>query len=566
MRINFTFYLPLILFLLIWALLLYKIADVQIINKDYYKALALGQISTYFNNSGERGDILASNGELLATDAYFKNLYLDKDKANENTYKFLKELGFEINEKDVIDFPSSLYLVEERLPEKKVEEVNKKAKEKGIEGIIIRTESARFYPSKYVASKVLGFVNKDGIGEYGIEKAMQEHLKGEQISNFDVDVSPLLTKKLAKGANVELTINYDIQMFAEKIIKQAREFLEFKSAQVIVLDAKTGEVLALVDYPNFDPNNFSYYANQGDLEIFQNSAIQKLYEPGSVMKPLTMAIAINEGRIKPEDTFFDPGMVKVSDRIIKNYRDRSWGKVNMTNILEYSINTGIVFVEQQIPHSIFLNYLDALGFFKELDIDLPGAVFSPNNSLKKGYDVNFATAAFGQGIEITPMHLIKAYTVFINEGKMLTPYIIKKVYKNGEILYEGEKKESSRIFSKETINILNNMLVSVVEQGYGKRAKVEGYWVAGKTGTAQIPWRKLGEDKIGYSDKVISSFIGYAPAHNPKFLMLVKLDQPKYDYNQEWSVTIIFHKIAKFILDYFNIPPDYDINNTSANK
>ena len=260
-----------------------------------------------------------------------------------------------------------------------------------------------------------------------------------------------------------------------------------------------------------------------------------------------MAAALNEGTITPDTTYTDKGFVQIGARKITNYDHRVWGLRTMTEGLEYSINTGAVFAAQQLGKEKFLEYIEKFGFFDPTNIDLAGEIFSRNAEFKKGYEINFATASFGQGIEMTPMQIVKAFSAIANNGQMTQPYIVERD--------EGEKKQE-QVISPKTATEVTEMLTNVVQNGYAKSAQIPGYYVAGKTGTAQISWSALGVAKSGYSDKTVQSFVGYAPAFDPKFLILVKLDNPATK-TAEYSAVPIFHDLAKYIIDYYQIPPDY---------
>jgi cell division protein FtsI (penicillin-binding protein 3)/stage V sporulation protein D (sporulation-specific penicillin-binding protein) len=320
------------------------------------------------------------------------------------------------------------------------------------------------------------------------------------------------------------------------------------------MEPHSGKILALANFPNFNPNQYTEYAANGDLEIFQNGATQKLFEPGSIFKPITFAIALEEGKITPQTTYIDEGVVKIGGWSIYNYDLKVWGERTMTEVLEKSINTGAVFVGRKIPHSVFLDYLTSFGIFEPTGIDLP-ETYSENKEFKEGYEINFATAAFGQGIEMTPIQVVRAIGCIANGGKLVKPYLIDPV-KN--IISNGIENNEIRVISQKTSSQLTAMLVSSVENGYAKRAKIPGYYIAGKTGTSQIPFSNLGINKSGYSDETWQSFIGFAPAFNPKFLILVKLDNPNAKIAGV-STTLVAHDLMKYIIDYYQIPPDYEI-------
>jgi cell division protein FtsI (penicillin-binding protein 3)/stage V sporulation protein D (sporulation-specific penicillin-binding protein) len=260
-----------------------------------------------------------------------------------------------------------------------------------------------------------------------------------------------------------------------------------------------------------------------------------------------MAGALEEGKITPKTTYIDKGIVKIGGYTIYNYGKKVWGKRTMTEVLEKSINTGAVFVERKLGNNLFLKYIENFGFFEKTGIDLP-EIYSENKEFKKGYEINFATASFGQGIEITPIQLVRAYCAIANGGRLVTPY-----------LNSDKKPELSKpVISSKTASQLATMLVSVVDNGFAKPAHIPGYYIAGKTGTSQVPFTSLGIKKRGYSEKTWQTFIGFFPAFDPQFLILVKLDNPKTK-NSEYSAVPIFHDLAEYIINYYQIPPDYEI-------
>jgi cell division protein FtsI/penicillin-binding protein 2 len=314
----------------------------------------------------------------------------------------------------------------------------------------------------------------------------------------------------------------------------------------------------MAQYPLFDPNN---YWDEKNFNIFQNDSIQKIFEPGSIFKSITMAAAINEKVITPETTYNDDkGYIMYGTYKVTNYNEKIWGLVTMTNALEHSINTALMEAEKRLGHTKFLEYLENFGFFEKTGIDLSGEVASKNKELEKAIKqniaVNPANVSFGQGIGINPLHITSAYCAIANGGNLIKPYIVKET-DNGIKKQETESKVIKRVLSAETSNTMKKMLVSVIENGYGHQAKIPGYYIAGKTGTAQIPWTSLGESKSGYSPQTWQTFLGFAPAYDPKFVALVKLDNPEAIKTSEYSATPMFHDLAKYILDYWQIPPDY---------
>jgi cell division protein FtsI/penicillin-binding protein 2 len=353
------------------------------------------------------------------------------------------------------------------------------------------------------------------------------------------------------GSDLYLTIDYNIQFQAEALLKEEKEKDDIESGQIIVLKPDSGRILAMANYPSFNINDYS----KENLGIFQNSAIQKLFEPGSVFKPFTMAIALQEGKITPDSTFVDTGSVKIGPDTVYNFAHEKYGKQTMSGILEKSINTGAVFLSQLVVHQTFKEYLDKFGFNNKTGVDLQGEVVSQNALLKSGSDFGFATASFGQGIQMTPIQLARAFSIFANGGKLAKPYVVEKIV-HGSDQQKVSPQLSGAVISPEVASQVTTMLINVVEKGFGDGAKIPGYYLAGKTGTAEVPF----ENKKGYyPDKTIQSFVGFGPALNPQFLILVKLDNPKVP-KSSLSAVPIFKKLAQYIINYWQIPPDYSMD------
>ena len=266
-----------------------------------------------------------------------------------------------------------------------------------------------------------------------------------------------------------------------------------------------------------------------------------------------MAIALNEGKVSPESKFEDTGFVKIGPNTIYNFDRKKYGWQDMSGILEKSINIGAVYLSQLISRQTFLDYFDKFGFNNKTNIELQGEVYSSNETLKKSLgSIGLATASFGQGIEMTPIQLVKAFSIFANQGKIVKPYIVEKIV-HGDEEAKTQIETTGNIISAKTASQVTQMMINVVDRGFGSGAKINGYYLAGKTGTAQIPF----EDKKGYYlDKTIQSFIGFGPALNPQFLILVKLDNPKVS-GSALSAAPIFKKLSQYIINYLQIPPDY---------
>ena len=551
------------------AAVIVRLFFLQVLDRKMYEAQALGQQVDFNAVVGPRGQIYCENSqETKGTEGSgeVKSLAINKDSWTvsvnpqniTNKKVFADKISPYIGETadqilSTISVDNSYVVLKKEVPSPELEKI----KELGLKGLSWQNEPVRLYPQGEMASQTLGFLGGSGVGQYGIEGYYQDILAGKSgIQQEQTGLDSIFSNDnqiSLNGSDVYLTIDYNIQFQAENLLKAEQKKDDIDSGQIIVIKPDTGRILALANFPNFDPNQ---YGKQSELGIFQNSTTQKLFEPGSIMKPFTMVAALNEGKLTPDTTYVDTGVLTFSDRSIHNFAREKYGKQTMTQVLENSINTGAVFAEQQVSHKIFFDYVDKFGFTQKTGIDLQGEVSSRNDSLKNGNDVEYATASFGQGIVLTPMQILKGFCALANGGKLVKPYIVEKIV-NGNSEIDTKPEISSPIVSQEAISKLTTMLISVVDNGFGGVAKVPGYYLAGKTGTAQIP---LANGR-GYmpDNNTIQSFVGYGPTANPQFVNKQKLDNPKVP-KSALSAVPVFKQLAKYIIDYWQIPPDYDAN------
>jgi cell division protein FtsI/penicillin-binding protein 2 len=409
-----------------------------------------------------------------------------------------------------------------------------------IKGVVIRYETDRFYPANSFLSKVIGFLGfgADGrVGQYGIESYFDNELSG-QIDD-DNSSSP-------RPDDVVLTIDRNVQTFIESKLHDVLKKWQASGGSIIVQDPQTGKIIAMTDEPTFDLNNYS----SSPTSSYINRNVQEIFEPGSSFKPITMATGIDLGKITPNTTFNDPGIIEIAGRQIHNFDGLAHGTVTMTQVLEKSLNTGVAFVENLIGQDNFLDYVINFGFGQKTAFDLPGEVSGDVANLYSGRQVNFVTASFGQGIAVTPIQLITAYSALANGGKLMRPYIVDRIVHEGGKEDVTQPEVASIPISEKTSASIRKMLVSVVDVGFDK-ARIKGYDVAGKTGTAQIA-----DGKGGYQEGVfIHDFVGFAPASNPKFTILIKMDKPQGITFAADSLSPTFRDIAAYLLNYYNIPP-----------
>lgn len=527
-RINFVFACLILGYLVIAGRLYY----VQIIKGEHYKAWAQGLEDFSQAPSAERGEIFFRDGQPLAINKNFTFAFAsppnvkDPAKTAETVAEVLK-----LDKKDVAGKlqKDALYaLLKVRLSDEEA----KALKDDNLPGIYVKERKERYYPQGTMAAQIAGFVDESGSGQYGLEEFYNDDL--------------------AAGKDLVLNLDYNIQYSAEQLISKAREDLNAQTAEVIVVDPANGDVLAMAKNPNFDPNNYKDFAKKEEtIKLFKNDSCQELFEPGSVFKPFTMSAALNEGKVTPETKYIDGGTVQIGGSTVYNYGQRSYGEQTMTQVLEKSINTGSVFAERQLGNELFAQYIEKFGLFEPTGIDI-AETYSQNSEFKKGYEINYVTAAFGQGVQITSMQLIRGYCALANGGWLVQPSIVR----DGRAALDPSKHR--QVITKETSDTIKKMLVSVIENGYSKKARIPGYSIAGKTGTAQLSWAVYNIDRKGYSDKTMQSFIGFFPAYDPKFLVLIKLKAPAAN-TAEYSALPVFHDLSKQILYFKQVPPDVEV-------
>lgn len=424
-------------------------------------------------------------------------------------------------------------------------------------GVTISYEMDRYYPNASLAADVLGFLGYSGnnrAGQYGIEASYDMPLFGKKdASSVQASTARSLwvfgkSSEVIRPNDVILTIDTTIQKHVEEQLDLLIKKWGAVAGAAIIQEPKTGKILAMVDRPSFDPNTYS----TSTPNVFLNSNIQEIFEPGSSFKPITIAAGLDLGKISPTTTYEDKGSIVIDGYKIKNFSENVFGFSTMSQVLEKSINTGAMFVENLIGDTNFTNYVINMGFGQRTGIDLPGEVNGDVANLYSGRKINYLTASFGQGVAVTPLQLINAYSTIANGGKLMRPYVVERV------VSEGGKEEITQPeivgipISDKTSAKLTSMLVNVVQKGFDK-AKINGYDIAGKTGTAQIP-----NDKGGYlENEYIHNFVGFAPANDPKFTILIKIDKPHGITFAADSISPTFREITQFLFQYYSIPPSH---------
>ncbi len=431
-----------------------------------------------------------------------------------------------------------------------------KLKEAGLAGIGFLPEQKRFYPKRELAANVLGFVGVDNQGLAGVEHAHQSRLKGATIRR--------VTERDAKGRNIQppenlrdssrksfdlvLTLDEVIQFTAEYHLKKQVERFKADSGMAVVMDPHTGEIYAMANVPQFNPNNYRAFPQH----VWKNNIVAGSYEPGSIFKPIVAAAALDKGLARPHDIYFcENGKLKIGKANIGEASDHKFGWMTMSDIIAKSSNIGAIKIAQQVGKKPFYEYIRKFGFGEKSGLSLPGESAGQLKDQKNWSNLSLASISFGHEIAVTPIQMVTAMAAIANGGNLMEPHIIKALIKDEEIVEEFGPRTIHRVISEKTSLQMIEILKSVVKNGTGKKAALDGFDVAGKTGTAQ----KYNMETRSYSStEFISSFIGFAPADAPRLVILVMIDNPK---GLHWGSVVsapVFQKIAKKALRYLNVP------------
>ena len=564
-------------FLTFWIIVLIaRLFSLQVLDYGFYSAMASDQRDVSAKLFPERGEILLQdkNNHLypLATNEDRFLVYADTSELKNinKTTEFLADKLYASIADEVIK-KEKIAKLKERLQKENdpfeplehgvVEAMMEEIKSLVLPGIHFSRESFRFYPLGDIGSHLTGFVGDDDegkkAGRYGLEAYFNDDLQGKEgYLKGERDVSgryiPVGLKRFVEaenGTDVVLTVDRNIEYVACTKLNEAVKKHGADGGSVIILEPKTGKILAMCGAPDFDPNNFRKVK---DAAVFNNPVIFNQYEAGSVMKVITMAAALDTGAVTPETTYEDTGGVRIGPHVISNSDNKAHGVQTMTQVLEQSLNTGVVFAVSKVGLEKFRDYLGRFGFGKSTGIDLPSEAKGDIGSLYKKEKIYLATAAFGQGISVTPLQLAAAVGAIANEGKLMKPYLVAQKRNKDDVVFENYPEIVAQVISPETSALLSGMMVRVVENGHGKQAGVSGYFVAGKTGTAQIPLK----DSLGYEVGAnVGTFVGFAPVDNPRFVMVTRLDRPKDVKFAESTAAPLFGEIAQFLLNYMEVKP-----------
>ena len=551
------------------VILVFRYAYLQIVQGDALAQRMRDQSGYEFHIQSLRGAILDRGGKELAVSSMTKSLFVDPNHVYDthNPEEIASDIAplIGLTEQDILDDIArggGFVWVKRRLEHTEYEAVRAVIREKGYSDCLgFQNEAKRYYPNDALAANVIGFVGTDDEGLDGVEQALDPLLKGEvreERLTVDGQRRPILDSIFAGrrvyGSDycktVSLTIDSTIQFMVEQELDRAMAENNPDSITAIVMDPKTGEILAMASRPSYNPNRFWEYPQ----ENWKNRAVAFIYEPGSTFKAVIAGAALQEAIVTPNQVFFDPGYVMVSGRRIQNWSNESYGAVTFTDIVKKSLNTGFAQVGLSLGAEKMMHYTRVFGFGERTGIDLPGEEEGILFSADDMRDSDIATTAIGQSIAVTPLQLVTAMAAIANGGTLMHPYIVREIRNpDGSVYEERTPREIRRVLEPTVDRTLIGLLEQVVASGGGMKAGVKGYRVAGKTGTAQ----KIRRETAGYLEgRYIASFCGFAPVEDPIFTVLVMIDDPRGgDFYGGQIAAPVASRIFTQLLRYAHVEP-----------
>jgi len=554
-RVSTAFICIVIFYLLIISRLFYW----QIIAGEKLSLEAASQHYLELTLPAVRGQILASDGQPLVMNQPAYLIYATpkdiSDKAN-----FAKQMSAVLNLESQklllqLNEPGKVWVL---LAHKVPEALVVKLQQLKLLGLGLEKEPRRFYPEASSSAHLLGFVGADQNGKdrgyFGLEGFYDRELRGKDGRlrlEKDARGVPILVGEAQRieaenGRNLVLWLDRSVQYFVEKRLQEGIKKYGAKEGSVVVLDPLTGGVLAMAAYPAYDPAGFTEFDNA----LYKNPIVGDSFEPGSTFKVIVTSGGLNEKAVTVETTFTEGGPLVVGEYTIRTWNDQYHGRINLTQVLQYSSNIGMVQVAQSLGKRKMLEYLRAFGFGETTNIDLEDESSPELRPERDWREIDLATVSFGQGIAVTPMQMVRAVGALANDGWLMKPQVVRGIVDQAGRRFELKPQRLRQVVSSSTAKIMTEMLVNAVEQGEAKWAKPKGYRIAGKTGTAQIPVAGHYDEK-----KTIASFVGFAPADNPRFVMLVTLREPSSSPWGSETAAPLFFNLARDLFEYWGIPP-----------
>lgn len=551
------------LFWILGIVIILRLFYWQVVMGEKLQAMAESQHFSQEEIPTKRGKILATDGFPLTTSqkaylvfANLPKLDLDKTEVASRLAPFLDAKEPEKTKEEIFSRLNRQNLVWVPLARKIDRETKEKVEKLEISGIGFQEEEKRFYPEGSMSAHLLGFVGQDRSGQdkgyFGLEGFYDRLLAGRPGLLFqekDASGKPILIGESSLegeilGRDLQTFLNRSLQYLLEEKLKKGIEKYQAKGGLAVMMDPATGAILGMASFPSYYPAEYS----QTDKTFFSNPVVSQTFEPGSIFKPLVMAAAINQEVVVAEEKCSRcNGPRQIGEYVIKTWDEKYHPDSTMTEILEHSDNVGMVYVSEKLGKQKLLPYLKNFGLGELTGIDLEGETTAEIRPEEDWTAIDLATAAFGQGVAVTPIQMVRAMAAIANGGVLLEPHVVAKI-KSEEKEVEIKPKVQRRVIKETTAKIITEMMVNAVEKG-GRWEKPKGYRIAGKTGTAQIPI-------AGHYDKekTIVSFIGFAPADQPRFIMLVTLQEPSLTWGS-MTVAPLWFEMAKEIFYLLGIPP-----------
>jgi cell division protein FtsI/penicillin-binding protein 2 len=508
-------------------LLIFRLFNLQVLQHEFYSLTASETQEVYRNLFPDRGSIyVREDGQLypLVANRDYYLLYAEPNKItspNEVIDTITPILGLAKDEwqpllQRLADYKDPY----EPIRHKVTEEQREKIEAAGLAGLGFIPESYRYYPEKNFGSHIFGFLGVSGDqrqGQYGLEGYFEKELAGQSgllKSAKDalgalITIGPRSLDPAEDGIDLVLTIDRRIQFTICQKLHDFYQSYQAERGSVVIMEPNTGAIIAMCSFPDFDPE---HYNEIEDINYFNNPVTFYDYEPGSVFKTITMAAALDQGKIEPDTTYEDTGEVKVGPYTIRNFDQQAYGTQTMTNALEQSLNLGAMFAAEQTGKRQFVNYVKAFGFGESTEIELDSEVSGDTSNLDRRGDIFYLTSSYGQGLTVTPIQLLAAYGAVANDGVLVRPYIVAEKIEPDGTSIATKPQNVRQVISAKTATILTGMLTSVVESSYDRKARVGGYYLAAKTGTAQVA-----APTGGYGQETIHTIVGFRPDHKSSF-------------------------------------------------
>lgn len=525
--------------LLAWGLILLglgglglKLLQLQVLDNEKLIKAAQEQQTFSLRPFVPRRPMLDRNANVLAIDQKIYTLYAHPVLFKVKTEEMATELA------ETINIPKAKLLEWFGKHESGIEVATqlsentaKRIRNLNLDGLELIQQQQRFYPQGDLFGSVIGYVNADREGQAGLELSQQDQLErpAKAVRIRRMGDGSVIPEQLPDGflhqdeLRLQLTLDARLQRATQTALAQQVANYGAKQGTAIVMDAKNGEILALVSAPSYDPNRFYEY----DVGLFRNWAVSDLYEPGSTFKPVVMALALEAGAIKPNDVIYDEGQLQISEHIVQNSDFSSAGgrgPLTLNELMQYSSNIAMVHMVERMKPGEFHEWLERLGLGKTLMTDLPGAPASQIKTRKEFETTRIepATASFGQGLSLTPLQLVQLLGAIANGGKLVTPHVVSGLIDSeGKYHWQPSLPEPRTVFSPATTRVVIEAMESVVDHGTGKPAAIENYRIAGKTGTAQ-----KAENGVYIAGARITSFVSILPANDPRYVVMAVVDEP----------------------------------------